>query len=310
MTEETLKAQLAWIPPIEGTVPGAQKRVIGGGMGGSALPGHAARFLDDSFSVDVHSDYDLPARATGDTLYIAISYSGNTVETLSFARAARERGFPLAAVASGGALADFARASGVPLVVVPGGLQPRNALFYLTRAFLALAGREDALAALAEVRLDVAAAGKEAETLAKGLPNALPLFYASRRNGFLARSSKIHLNESAKMPAFANVFPELSHNEMQSFDTPAPEALAVLARFVLITDADDDARVARRMEVFAELMRERGRSVVELALAGATRAEKLVRAWFTICLAACALAEARGIDPDAVPLVEEFKKRL
>ena len=310
MNEETLQAQLSWTPVLEGAVPDASGSIVVGGMGGSALPAYATRFLDSAFPVVVHGDYDLPEHATANALYAAISYSGDTAETLSFAKAAKARGLPLAAITSGGDLLSFARDAGVPFITVPAGVQPRNALVYLLRALLALTGREDLLAALAAAPLDAVSAEQDAKELAGALPGALPLFYASRKNGFLARTFKIHLNESAKMPAFANVFPELNHNEMQSFDTAAPEALAALARFVLMTDTDDDARVARRMTVFTELMRERGRSVTELALVGATRAEKLVRAWFTAYRTAHLLAEARGVDPDTVPLVEDFKNRL
>jgi len=57
-------------------------------------------------------------------------------------------------------------------------------------------------------------------------------------------------------------------------------------------------------------MRERGRSVTDLTLAGPGRAVQLVAAWYTAHRAARALALARGADPEEVPLVEEFKKRL
>jgi len=310
MTEETLKAQLTWIPPIEGTVSGVQKRVIVGGMGGSALPGHAARFLDNAISISVHSDYEMPEHAPADALCIAISYSGNTEETLSFAKAVHGRGYPLAVIASGGELSVFAREAGVPIAVVPEGLSPRNALFYLLRALLALTNRSALLEELAAVSIDAGGAHRASESLAKELSGGLPLFYASRTNGFLAHAAKIHAHETAKMLAFANVFPELNHNEMESFDTPAPDAAAALARFVLLRDARDDARVIRRMDLFAEMMRTHGRRVAEVPLRGATRAEVLVYGWFVVHLSALALAGKRGVDPDTVPLVEEFKKRL
>lgn len=305
MTRDALIAQLSWVPEAEGAIPPPRTSIVVGGMGGSALPAHAARFLENSFPVSVHSDYDLPERASADALYVAVSYSGNTAETLSFAKAAHERGFPLAVVASGGALADFAREVGAPLVVVPGGVPPRDALFFLLRALLFIASEDELLAALVAAKTEA-----DGGTLADALAGGLPLFYASRKNGFLAHVAKVHLNETAKMPAYANVFPELNHNEMESFDRFAPEAIAVLARFALLRDANDDPRIVRRMDVFTELMHERGRSVTEVALQGTTRADLLVHGWLTAVLAASALAQNRGVEPDAVPLVEDFKKRL
>lgn len=309
MTYQELLQEFSWAPAVKGTAPRA-KDVIVGGMGGSALPAHAARFLDNSLSIATHRDYDLPESAPEDALYVAISHSGNTEETLSFASAVLERKLPLAAIAAGGKLLAFAKDNDIPYVEVPGDAQPRNSLFYLVRALAALIGRNDLGDTLTSVSFDADAAAADAAALAKTLAGALPLFYASRTNGFLSYVSKIHFNETAKMPAYANVFPELNHNEMQSFDSPAPGAVTDVARFVILRDPEDNPRVARRMDVFAELMRERGRNVTEFELVGETRAEKLARAWFVMHTAARTSAEARDVDPDSVPLVEDFKKRL
>lgn len=310
MIYSDLLQELTQEPVVEGGTPPRAPRFVIGGMGGSALPANAARFLDPTLPLATHRDYDLPEAIDPEALYIAISDSGNTAETLSFAKAAHERGFALAVIDAGGELADIAKEDALPFVRVPSGLQPRDSLFYLLHALLALIGREDLRAALKAVSFDADAAEHDAHALAGALAGALPLFYASRKNGFLAYVSKIHSNETAKMPAYANVFPELNHNEMQSFDTSAPEAVTVLARFVLLRDAHDDPRIARRMDVFAEMMRERGRTVIDVPLTGASRAEQLARHWFVMHRAACMLAEARGVNPDAVALVEDFKKRL
>lgn len=310
MTYDTLKNALAWRPNIENPTETSFSSFIVGGMGGSALPGNAVRFLDAAAPISVHRDYELPEDDTSKALHIAISYSGNTAETLSFARAVLAKGYALAVVAAGGELLALAEKERVPLVRVPDGLQPRDALLYLLPALLALMGREDLREAVSAVTFSPEEVASESDTLAKTLAGELPIFYASRNNGFLAYVSKIHVNETAKMPAFANVFPELNHNEMQSFDTLAPEAVAAHARFVVLGDATDDARIQKRMAVFTELMREKGRSVTSLVLSGKNRAEQLVRHWYVMHLTARSLAHARGVDPDTVPLVEDFKKRL
>ncbi len=285
-------------------------RYIVGGMGGSALPPEALRFLDLAFPISVHRDYDLPEDAPEDTLYIAISHSGNTAETLSFAKAAHERGLPLAVITSGGALEAFAREHTVPLVLVPRGMQPRSALFYQLGALLRLVGRSDLAADLRKADFRESDVEGEAQRLAAALADTLPHFYASRKNAFLAWVAKIHTNEGAKMPAYANAFSELNHNEMQSFDRMAPPGIASAVRFVLLRDPQEDARVARRMEVFKDVLHDRERTVHELALWGETRATQLARGWFVLERYERLLAQARGVDPDSVPLIEDFKKRL
>ena len=310
MNSGDILAQLTWMPKLEGGTLARCPRIIVGGMGGSALPAYALRFLDAAYPVSVHGDYDLPEGAPEDALYVAISASGNTEETLSFARAARGKGLPLAVISTGGELLAYAKEEGVPHVVVPPISVPRNALIYLMRALLVCAGDAERLAALERVALDEEHSAKSAPALANFMRGGLPIFYASRRNGFLARLAKILVNETAKMPAFANVFPELNHNEMQSFDISAPQETANLARFVLLTHGNDDARIQGRMRAFDACMAELGRGVMRLPLPEKTREDALVETWYTAYLAARSLAEERGVEPNATPLVEAFKKRL
>ena len=58
------------------------------------------------------------------------SYSGDTEETLACFEAAEALGAQRYAATTGGALADAARAAGVPVIGLPGGLQPRHSVGY------------------------------------------------------------------------------------------------------------------------------------------------------------------------------------
>ena len=75
--------------------------------------------------------YELPAWVSERTLVVAVSYSGNTEETLSCVERALPRGCRPVCVASGGRLAELAAQHGLPLVAVPAGLQPRASIGYL-----------------------------------------------------------------------------------------------------------------------------------------------------------------------------------
>ncbi len=310
MTYEDLREQLTWAPSLDGKLPGTYSHTVLGGMGGSALGAYAARFLDPTISLSAHRDYDLPEQITPDTLYIAVSYSGNTAETLSFARAACEHQLPLVVITSGGELAEFAHKKNIPFILVPTGLPPRNALFYFLRALFSLLNRADLSDALSTVTFNADDIKTRASLLGRELSDTLPIFYTSRKNGFLAYYAKISFNETGKTPAYANLFSEFNHNEMQSFDKDAPKRVMDTIRFVILRDTSDDARVTRRMDVFTELMTERGRTVIPVEIAGETRAAQLVRESLYLELAATTIAQSRGINPDTTPLIEDFKKRL
>jgi glucose/mannose-6-phosphate isomerase len=284
--------------------------IVVGGMGGSGFVGELLSFLLPERPLIVHRDYGLPAFAPEDALYIAVSFSGNTEETVSFANEALRAGRRLAVIASGGTLEKFAEREMLPFVSVPTGLRPRYSLVYMVRAALALLTERATLDALAHISLSASALEEDAEELAHFMLPSVPLFYASVRNGVLARLGKIMMNETARTPAFANVFSELNHNEMQAFDTDMPEGLEHLFRFVLVRDGSDHERIVRRMDAFTELMQERGRIMHRVDISSMSRAEAFIHTWTRFLLAARLLAEPRGIDPDGEPLIEAFKKML
>ena len=95
----------------------AENAVIAG-MGGSAIGGALLQGIiagECPVPLIVSRDYDLPAFADERTLVIASSYSGNTEETLSAVRQARERGSRIIALTAGGELLRLAKEWSAPV---------------------------------------------------------------------------------------------------------------------------------------------------------------------------------------------------
>ena len=63
-------------------LPGGIRQVIICGMGGSAMAGEVARRFS-RIPLFINRSYDLPPFTDERTLLIAVSYSGNTAETIS-----------------------------------------------------------------------------------------------------------------------------------------------------------------------------------------------------------------------------------
>src|SRR3989344_4156340 len=191
--------QFEWEPEI-GNAGGlfAYQKVIVAGMGGSALAADLLKMVLQDIEITVHRDYGLPEtvlRKSGskDVLVIASSYSGNTEETIDAFLEAKKRGLPVAAMATG----------------------------YLMLALLKLIYEEEKMKELKMLakKLNSAHAETEGKALAANLHVKVPVIYSSNKNFALARIWKIKFNETGKVPAFANYFPELNHNEMTGFDT-------------------------------------------------------------------------------------------
>jgi len=115
----------------EDAQPLAAGSVIVAGMGGSGIAGRLAQALAErcgGLRVSAWSDYGLPAWADGSERLIAVSYSGNTAETLSGVERAIELGCGWEAITTGGRLAALGREYGAPVTAIEPGHQPRAAL--------------------------------------------------------------------------------------------------------------------------------------------------------------------------------------
>src|SRR5438876_9373271 len=98
------------------------QRIFLVGMGGAAIAGDvfAAWAADRSkVPIQVVRDYRLPSYARSVDLLVAVSYSGNTEETLSATAQGLTLGCRLIATTSGGTLADLGRNNDFPVFPVP-----------------------------------------------------------------------------------------------------------------------------------------------------------------------------------------------
>ena len=305
--------QLKWQPTVEGGVIPSAGRYLLCGMGGSALAGGLLAACDQTIPLAVHRDYGLPPLIKSDSvtppLIIISSFSGNTEETLDAYQTARAADWPLVVVTAGGELLASARRAGVPLIVLPDpAIPPRLAVGYFLRALALITGagrvgRE--LESLAPT-LDLAATETDGRSIAKRLTGRIPLFYSSNCYAPLAYFWKIMLNETAKIPAFSNMVPEQNHNELESLGHISANPFTV----VMLTSADDQPRIAKRFNVLTEILPSLRIPVETILLAGASPAARVVNSILLASFTTLALAEARSVDPDNAPVIEDFKHRL
>jgi len=288
-----------------------------GGMGGSHLAADLLTVYNPALDLVVHSDYGLPwlsDEKRDASLFIASSYSGSTEETLDFARVAKESGRNLICLASGGALIDFAAKESVPYIEMPSAsIQPRAALGYSIIS-MAKAMGDGALVkglhGLEEV-LNPAALKPQGEELAQKLKNKIPIIYASSANRPVAYIWKITFNETGKIPAFSNSLPEQNHNELAGFDViSSTKELSGNMSFIFLADEEDHPRIKRRMEVETRLLEERGLPVNRIDLEKGPVFQKIFNSLLLADWTALALSGIYGTEPEAVRIIEEFKKLI
>ncbi len=299
--------QFEWRPEIEnGEKLGRFKKFVVAGMGGSNLAADLARILRPDLDIAVHRDYGLPDYLDEGTLVVLSSYSGNTEEVLDAYRAAGERNLPKIAVGGGGKLLELAAKEKIPFIKFPGSeIQPRVALGWNFLALLKIIGDEKTLAETAALatELNPTDLEKEGKELAGKLKGTTPIIYASNRNKGLTYAWKVIFNETAKTPAFANVLPELNHNEMSGFERGD-------FYFIFLDDKEDHPRIVKRAAVTDKILGGKGFKIGKIVLSGVSSLQKIFNLVVLAHFTAYYLALNYGVEPEAVPMVEDFKKLI
>jgi glucose/mannose-6-phosphate isomerase len=286
------------------------------GMGGSAIGGDlAVAALADRLTkpMAVARGYELPSWAPAGSAVLCSSYSGNTEETLAGYAAAEALGASRLVATTGGELADAARRDGVSVIGLPAGLQPRAAVGYMfcvAAELAALAGAGPRLhteidAAAAQLAESFEAAEERARELAAEIGDAAPVIHGSDLTAPVAYRWKCQINENAKIPAFSSVLPEADHNEIEGWSGSEGRFAAIF-----LADSDQHPRERRRVELTAKAIEPYAATVISLETEGETRTERVLQTVMLGDLLAIELANARGVDPLSVDVLEGFKKEM
>lgn len=295
------------------------------GLGGSAAGGDFVRALFDEHAhipFLVNRDYHLPAYVDANTLIFAVSYSGNTEETLSAYEDARRAGARMVIVTSGGKLAEFGAADGYPVIRIPGGQPPRTALgFNLMPVIVACEKMSllpeqdyDRLSELlktcvAEWSIETPFDSNEAKQLARRLHGHVSVLYGlGGWQSLVANRWKGQINENAKNMTFANAFPELCHNEILGWEKANHQGVNRWVGIVL-EDGSESTKMKARERVTADLIK--GTCEMHRAKArGGTLLEKMLSLALLGDFVSLYLAALNDVDPENIDSINILKTEL
>ncbi len=303
----------------------AVENVVVVGMGGSGIAGDILVATAGAFMAVpavVVKSYTLPAFVGDGSLVFAVSFSGDTEETIEAAKEAGVQGATVVAVTSGGQLGRLASSWGAPLVRLPGDIpQPRAAVGALAVPPLVMleqvglfpgASRwiELAVEQLRRRRDQLAADDNPAAELARRLRPTIPLIHSSGAlGGAVAQRWKTQVNENANSPAFWNVQPELCHNEVQGWGRHSDLTRRALSLVMLRHDAEHP-QITRRFEMVADLVRDKVAGVHEVFAEGEGELAQLLDLVMFGDFVSLHLAEQEGIDPGPVPTLSGIKQEF
>lgn len=295
------------------------ENIIVCGMGGSGLPGDILVTLRP-LDVFIYKSYRLPPQAGNESLIICISYSGNTEETLSSFQTALNRKLPVISITAGGKLAELSKKYNVPCVILPPPkIPPRLALGEMFAALVQILVNHHLLdEEITEGILRVGNSLKPEEfkeeggKLAKKIFKKIPIIYNSRRFREIGWIWKNSLNETAKILAITNYFPELNHNEIVGFWKINEMQVKNEKLYVIILrdKKGSHSRILKQMEITKDLIEREGIKVEFVDIEGETLLEKIFSTIILGFWTAYHLALLYKIDPTPIKQIEELKRKL
>ncbi len=305
------------------------------GMGGSAIAGEIIASLYNSgvlctkkspFEINRH--YTLPKYVSDRTLVILSSYSGNTEEILEAAQEAKELTKNIVCISAGGKLTEFAKANGYPLIVLPGGYQPRCAFYFPAVALLFMLQNSGFILKshiTPEVLYEIANGFSDFKEsiittdsenvnpvieLAEELQGKTVILYAeSGIMGAISQRVQQQIQENSKNLVYRNLLPEMNHNEINSWLHPK-ESLSDKSIVMLRDNIEEHKRVGLRFEALQQIFDKKGISNVFVDLYADSVLEQTFGIIYLWDWVSYFLAIFNEIDPTEIPDIIFLKDYL
>jgi glucose/mannose-6-phosphate isomerase len=301
------------------------RNVVFGGVGGSGIIGSIVADYLRSVAVvpvSVCRSLQIPACVGEGTLFVAISYSGETVETISMFDQAVRSDAAVISVSSGGTLLAKSKKNKIGYLKVPESLLPRVAFPELIAAVLYAVGSAGLIENAQEMLLESAETlqtqireigpdrglrENTAKQLATAIQGKLPVLFGNEDKESVLRRFKNELNENSKMPAFCYTLPEACHNDIEGL-----EMLTKLAQPqpILLIERDESELQRRTRERLHNLLTGLGFNVLEFKGLGENRMQRLLTAVMVGDYVSVYLALLRGVDPSDLSLIPSFRKAM
>lgn len=294
------------------------------GMGGSGVAGDVLAAVAAPFMpvpVTVVKGYEAPPSIGEGTLCFAISYSGDTEETVEAALAAAAAGARMVVLSTGGALGELARSWGAPHIVLPECPMPRAGIGSVSIPPLVVLDRvglfpgatqyvADAVDQMKRRRDKLIVDGGPAQDLAREIGRTIPIAYGGDAIGAVAAYRfKCQVNENAKAPAFWAPVPEMTHNEICGWGQHGDVTRQVMT-VVRFRHAFEHPQIARRFELTYDVIDEVVHAVLDIEAAGEGALAQLLDLVIQGDFVSLHMAAEAGVDPGPIPVLVDLKAAL
>ncbi len=279
------------------------------GMGGSGLVGDILKFIKDDVGltvpVFVSKDYTLPHFEAKKPLFVFSSFSGNTHETIAALREAIKKKKNIAVVTSGGREEQIARKHKLPFGTFETyNLTPREGLIYNLHTVITLLSYCFPLRKVNMLPKKKEPSGHGGD-IVKKIGTRIPLIYTDKSLAPLGLMWKVFFNETAKIPAFSGMVPEIAHNEIEGVSQMPQLFIPLFLVSKKITQKDKE-----KIKALVAFFKKRNMSPIVINLNGTKNKDIFFNAFTQIILITKKIAEKKGMSPQHTPYIDLFKREF
>ncbi|MBE9391092.1 SIS domain-containing protein [Fervidicoccus fontis] len=284
------------------------------GMGGSGIVGNTlediSHFYGMNAKVTTVKSNVIPFKPDERSLFIVISYSGNTIETLSAYKQLLEENAKTLVITSGGLLEKFAIENKSCMIKLTPKLLPRGDFPEIFYSILGLLVKNNVLRAINNEKLhsSIEVLKEDLENYAKNIANEakdkIVIFISSKPYLSVAIRFKNDFAENSKSISFVEEIPEFLHNSIEGINR----------LLMFYKDRIKILSIGGKMlfnNIFYESFKEAlNLKITEVDLGSDGVLNEIARGFKLSGLVSLKLASIYDIDPDETSSIDVYKEKL
>ncbi|MGQ9706728.1 MAG: SIS domain-containing protein [bacterium] len=298
------------------------------GMGGSGICGpilSASAHNNVRLPILSFRSYSVPKYINERCLVFAISYSGNTIETLVSLKELISAGHKnIILISSGGLIEDISKRYNLDYIKIPPGMPPRASLGYLLVPVIVSLGKlglfirydetideiiRETESLKKEVDIDITTEGNIAKKTALEICGKLLVIYgAGEAMEVVAERWAGQVQENAKTLTFSRGFPELCHNQTIGWEDTAN--IAKHCAIISLEGEWEKGPMVDQREAFLEIVGEKVKNIIRLKLPGGGGLASIIRAIYLGDYVSIYLAGLNNVDACAIGGINKIKYRI
>ena len=292
--------------------------VVFAGMGGSGAIGDLFSSILSKSNIHVSQvkGYVLPNTVDKNTLVVATSVSGNTIETLTILDSAKKIDCNIIAFSSGGKIEQFCKNNQIIFQKIPLFHSPRTSLINFTYTILKILNpilpiqKKDIIESLDELNAikkqidsNNLSDSNPAINLARWI-SGIPIIYYPHGLQSTATRFKSSLQENAKNHAIIEDIIETCHNGIVSWEKPS------IVQPILLQGKDDYIKTKERFVIIKEFFIKNNIDFKEVNSSAGNILTKTISLIYMLDYVSIYRAVLSEINPSPVKSIDYIKKRL